>query len=121
MSGPPTSPAAVNGLLVAIVDDGRGFVSLHRIRSIPRIDGQTMNVVALEGLPLTYHGPLWHPEVLKDLLFVQGPSLVKNNALRSLCVCRHSPPTETQTRTWYDEGKPPSIMAARLAKLFLAT
>ena len=87
MSGPPRSPAAVNGPLVAIVDDGRAFVSLHSIPSLPQIDGQTMNVVTLEGLPLTYHDPRWHPEVLKHLLIVQGPSLVKNKELRSLGVC----------------------------------
>jgi hypothetical protein len=101
MSRPPTSPATVNGPLVAIVDDGRGFVSLHRIPSVPQIDGQTMNVVTLDGLPLTYHDLRWHPEVLKHLLIVQGPSLVKNKALRSLCVCVSTPvSTETQTRTW---------------------
>jgi hypothetical protein len=63
----------------------------HRICSIPQIDGETMNVVALDGLPLTYHDPRRHPEVLKHLLIVQGPE----KALRSLCV---STPARTETK-----------------------
>jgi hypothetical protein len=114
MSGPPTSPAAVNGPLVAIVDDGRDFVSLHRIPPLPQIDGQTMNVITLEGLPLTYHDPRWHPEVLKHLLIVQGPSLVKNKELRSLGVCRHRCRQRPTPKHGHYDGKPPSILATRL-------
>jgi suppressor of ftsI len=59
------------------------------------VDSESMTVVALDGMPLTYHDPKRHPEELRHVLLapagraeviVKGPMPDRATSLRSLCV-----------------------------------
>jgi FtsP/CotA-like multicopper oxidase with cupredoxin domain len=59
------------------------------------VDSQSMTVVALDGMPLTYHNPRRHTEELRHVLLapagraeviVKGPKPGRTTSLRSLCV-----------------------------------
>src|ERR1700723_1694374 len=59
------------------------------------VDSESMTVVALDGMPLTYHDPRRHAEKLRHVLLapagrveviVKGPKPGRTTSLRSLCV-----------------------------------
>jgi FtsP/CotA-like multicopper oxidase with cupredoxin domain len=59
------------------------------------VDSESMTIVALDGMPLTYHDPKRHPEELRHVLLapagraeviVRGPKPGRTASLRSLCV-----------------------------------
>ena len=59
------------------------------------VDSQSMTVVALDGMPLTYHDPKRHTEEIRHVLLapagraefiVKGPKPGQTTSLRSLCV-----------------------------------
>jgi suppressor of ftsI len=59
------------------------------------VDSESMTVVALDGMPLTYHDPNRHTEKLRHVLLapagrveiiIQGPKPSRATSLRSLCV-----------------------------------
>src|SRR6201993_201210 len=59
------------------------------------VDSESMTVVALDGIPLTYHDPKRHTEKLRHVLFapaggvgviIKGPKPSRTTSLRSLCV-----------------------------------
>src|SRR5580692_8248672 len=59
------------------------------------VDSESMTVVALDGMPLTYHDPKRHTEELRHVLLapagraeviVKGPKPGRTTSLRSLCV-----------------------------------
>jgi FtsP/CotA-like multicopper oxidase with cupredoxin domain len=60
-----------------------------------QVDSESMTVLALDGMPLTYHDPKRHPEELSHILLapagrveviVRGPRQGRPTSLRSLCV-----------------------------------
>src|ERR1700733_262810 len=59
------------------------------------VDSESMTIVALDGMPLTYHDPRRHAEKLRHVLLapagrveviVKGPKPGRTTSLRSLCV-----------------------------------
>jgi FtsP/CotA-like multicopper oxidase with cupredoxin domain len=59
------------------------------------VDSESMTILALDGMPLTYHDPKRHPEELRHVLLapagraeviVRGPKPGRTASLRSLCV-----------------------------------
>src|ERR1700723_1796273 len=59
------------------------------------VDSESMTIVALDGMPLTYHDPRRHAEKLRHVLLapagrveviVKGPKPGRTKSLRSLCV-----------------------------------
>jgi FtsP/CotA-like multicopper oxidase with cupredoxin domain len=59
------------------------------------VDSESVTVVALDGMPLTYHDPNLRPEKLRHVLLapagraegiVEGPKPGRTTSLRSLCV-----------------------------------
>ena len=101
-TGEPTRVFTVNGVVrpkIAITPGENQFWRI--VNASPdlyadlEVDSESMTVVALDGMPLTYHDPNRHPEVLRHVLLapagrveviVKGPKVGSTTSLRSLCV-----------------------------------
>jgi FtsP/CotA-like multicopper oxidase with cupredoxin domain len=101
-TGEATRVLTVNGVArpkIAIASEEKQFWRI--VNASPdlyadlKVDSESMTVVALDGMPLTYHDPKRHAEVLRHVLLapggrveviVKGPKPGRITSLRSLCV-----------------------------------
>jgi FtsP/CotA-like multicopper oxidase with cupredoxin domain len=101
-TGEATRVFTVNGVVRPTIAIAPGEKQFWRIVNASpdlyadlQVDSESMTVLALDGMPLTYHDPTRHPEELRHILLapagrveiiVKGPNQGRTTSLRSLCV-----------------------------------
>jgi suppressor of ftsI len=101
-TGEPARVVTVNGVVRPRIAVAPGEKQLWRIVNASpdlyadlEVDSDSMTVLALDGMPLTFHDPSRHPKKLRHVLLapagrveviVNGPKLGHTTWLRSLCV-----------------------------------
>jgi suppressor of ftsI len=101
-TGEATRVFTVNGVVRPKIAIGSGDKQFWRIVNASpdlyadlEVDSESMTVVALDGMPLTYHDPKRHTEQLRHVLLapagrvefiIKGPKPSRTTSLRSLCV-----------------------------------